>query len=141
MRRPDIIAPERYLKAVFTCPLRVKSQVFTDAIDYWEQLSLHHFETVFLYLGDEKKRYQYLHYLEHIRLAWSYLSPKVADVLDKLIGESSLSEELNDRELAYRYEVYKKLACEYKEYVDEWLNSEKAVNQGEEEAGEDNGCA
>jgi len=122
LRGPDIMESitmnDRRLETIFTCPLRVRNEIFIDVKEY-KRLSLKDIESVFIYLSDTNNKYKYLHYLEYVRFAWSFLNPKVADILSELMG--TILDEQEDRAKA--------LACKYKEYVDEWLNSERVINQ------------
>ena len=111
LRGPDIMEDNYHIKETFTCPLRVKARYLAD-IDEYERLSLEEIEETFLAIYENKNKYD--HYLMHIRDAWSYFSPKVTDILDIFLAHNDLQED-----------KIKNLAKEYKQYVDEWLESEE----------------
>ena len=121
LRGPDIIVAlgetHRWVKKVFTCPLRGKDVLY--GIEEYSALWIKHIENMFKYLNDEKHIYEYFHYLNHIAKIWHYFNPKVEHILYTLFRDSGY---LNEEKI-------KDLAHKYKKYVDEWLTSETVINQ------------
>ena len=112
LRGPDIMEDDNdYIKETFTCPLRGKARYLED-VDTYQGLSPEEIEGTFLTIYKNKDRYQ--HYLMHIRDIWSYFYPKVANVLNALLIHGDWQEN-----------EIKNLSKEYKQYVDEWLESEE----------------
>jgi len=121
LRGPDIIVAfgetHRWVKIVFTCPLRGRgiSYGVEEYLVSWTK----HIENMFKYLNDEKCIYEYFHYLNHIAKIWHYFNPKVEHILYTLFRDGG---DLNEEQI-------KDLARKYKKYVDEWLNCETVINQ------------
>ncbi len=111
LRGPDIaesFAPSIML--VFTCPLRGKaSGCLPDVTSYI--LLPHDFEEVFNHLNYRDTEIRYRHYLSHIKSVWRFFNPKVERILEELGNVPDVKE----------------LARQYKEAVDEWLESENLI--------------
>jgi len=117
LRGPDIMtAITGDIKRLFTCPLRGKliGAPFATVGSY-EELSLERIEDIIMGLGlfeyPESPIIKFDHYLKHIMLVWRFFHPKVEEVLWQLGTEP----------------LVKKVAREYKQAVDEWLDKDKVV--------------
>ena len=114
LRGPDIMvglaSNSFHIKAIFTCPLRGKINEAPDVRAYGD-MSLLYFEEVFNHLNYLDTEIQYRHYLSHIKSVWRFFNPKVERILEELGNVPDVKE----------------LARQYKEAVDEWLESENLI--------------
>jgi len=113
LRGPDIKESDsHYIKFIFTCPLRGKACLLS--CDVNEYLGLKQREIEEGFLAIYKQLDDYRHYLSHIMYAWEYFYPKVANVLRALLEHRDWQED-----------NIRNLAKEYKQHVDEWLESKE----------------
>jgi len=114
LRGPDF--DNKLIKVVFTCPLRGKVDPQTmDVVDY-KALSFEDIEKAFIEVSKNINKYG--HYILHIQEAWYKFNPRIANILEDLYIINAM----------HNFENFAKdLALKYKEYLDEWLESEKII--------------